>query len=79
MLAANTRPIHSTLWQCHANPYGDTYRYSYTYHLANPDSNSYSHCNSDTNGNRKAYSYSKVYSHAERTPDTKAEALTSAG
>ena len=75
MLAANPRPIGSSLWQCHTKPYSDTYRYSYTYNYANTDGDSYSHCNSNTNSYGKTYSYSEVYSHAERAPDSKAEAL----
>ena len=75
MLAANTRSNGSSLWQCHAKPYRDTYRYSHTYNYANTDGDGYGygHCNTNTNG--KAYSDSEVYSHAERAPDSKTETV----
>jgi hypothetical protein len=65
------------LWQCHTQPNGDTYRFSYTYSYsyANTDYDSYSYPNGDTDSNGKTYSYSKVYSHAERAPNSKAQAV----
>jgi hypothetical protein len=69
------------VWQSHTKSNRDSYRCSHSYADGNTDRyhDSHANCDSDSYGNSdtKAYSYSKICSHAESASDSKAAALTS--